>query len=243
MSDNSEERNLDYEAGTPSVVDMHSAVRREKILQPSGSESVGLWPLIFGAIILVAGGGFLFKNANGFSNSTYIETTYVPAPRPPSDGGEELVDDRPWIEKWMGEGKKVYGQCAACHMAGGEGGAGNPPLVGSEWVNGGTQRLGAILLHGVNGPLTVAGQSYNGVMPAWSTLSDKKLAQVITYVRRDFGTLPDGDDGIVTVEMIGAAREMFKDQSGAYNEAQLLAIPEDGNLPGAQVDPLTGEAL
>ena len=52
-----------------------------------------------------------------------------------------------------------------------------PPLAGSEWVDGGTKRVGAILINGINGPFTVAGQSYNQLMPAWSALNDEKLAQ------------------------------------------------------------------
>lgn len=243
MSD-SDERNIDYEAGTASVVEMHDSVRREKILQPSGSESLGLFPLLLCGLVLVAGGGFLFKNANGFSDSTYIYSNYVPDPKPITDDGAGEVEDIAWIEEWMQEGKKVYGNCAACHQPTGTGAPGMfPPLVGSEWVDGGTARLGAIMLHGINGPLTVAGQSYNQLMPAWGTLSDKKIAQVVTYIRREFGSLPEGDDGVVTTEMIAAAREMFKDQGGPYTEAGLLAIPEDKNLPGAKVDLQTGDPL
>ena len=39
---------------------------------------------------------------------------------------------------------------------------------------------------------------------------------------------------MVTAEMIAAARELFKDQSGPYTEAQLLAIPADQDLPGSE---------
>lgn len=242
MSSSDNDRNRDYESGTANVVKMHNAVRREKPLQQSGSESLSAFPLILCALVLVAGGGFLFKNANGFSTSTFINNDYQPDPRPEiGDGptGPQLT----WIEDWMKGGKKVYGNCAACHGGNGSGAAGNPPLANSEWVNGGTSRLGAILLHGINGPFTVAGKKYNGAMPAWKTMSDKQIAQVLTYIRREFGTMPDGEDGIVTKEMIAAAREKYSSQSGAYNEAQLLAIPETENLPGAKVDPLTGEAL
>lgn len=240
LSDN--DRNRDYEAGTANVVEMHNAVRREKPLQESGKEALGMFPLLLCAVILIAGGGFLFKNANGFSSATVINNDYTPDAKPVvGDGprGPQLT----WIESWMKGGKKVYGNCAACHGSDGGGATPNPPLKGSEWVDGGTARLGAILLHGINGPFKVAGKTYNGAMPAWNTKSDKELAQVITYIRREFGSLPAGDDGIVTKEMIAAAREQFKSQSGAYNEAQLLAIPENENLPGAKVDPLTGEPL
>lgn len=241
-----DDRNVDYESGTASVVDMHDSVRREKILQPSGSESFGMLPFLLGALVLVAGGGFLFKNANGFSDSTYIESHYVydPASKPKGPDGPGEDENIAWIDKWMKEGKKVYGNCAACHQPAGTGVPGMfPPLIGSEWVNGGTDRLGAILIHGISGPFTVSGQSYNQLMPAWGTLNDKKIAQVITYVRREFGTLPEGDDGVVTVEMISSAREKYKAQGGPFTEAKLLAIPSDGQLSGAKVDLLTGDPL
>ena len=144
----------------------------------------------------------------------------------------------------MSDGKKVYNNCIACHQASGLGIPGQfPPLVGSEWVDQGTSRLGAIMLHGINGPFKVAGQTYNQLMPAWNNLSDEKIAQVVTYIRREFGSLQEGDDGVVTTEMIKAAREQFGSHSGPYTEAELLAIPADEDLPGSRVDLETGEPL
>jgi hypothetical protein len=80
-------------------------------------------------------------------------------------------------------------------------------------------------------------------MPAWNNLSDEKVAQVITYIRREFGALPEGDDGVVTAEMIKAARDQFSGQAAPYTEAELLAIPAGDNLSGAKVDLQTGEPL
>ena len=118
-----------------------------------------------------------------------------------------------------------------------------PPLVGSEWVDGGTKRLGAILLHGISGPFKVNGQAYNQLMPAWSTLSDDKIAQVLTYVRREFGSLPEGEDGVVTTEMMKAAREEFSSHALPFTETELLAIPADASISGAKVNLETGEPL
>ncbi len=240
-----EDRNLDYESGTASVVDMHDSVKREKKLQhPDGTEPIGILTLVFCSAVLIVGGGFLFTNANGFTPSTYVYAGYTPAKKPVAEGEEEETVQVAWIDEWMAEGKKVYANCAACHMADGAGMPGQfPPLTGSEWVDGGTARLGAILLHGINGPFTVAGQKYNQLMPAWSTLSDKKIAQVITYIRREFGSLPEGENGVVTAEMIAEARTLFADHQGTYTEAQLLAIPAEKDLPGAKVDLQTGEPL
>ncbi len=242
--DNPDNKNIDYQQGTVSAVDLHDAVRRETPLHPGERGTVGVSVLVISALILIFGGGQLFSTSNGFGSSIYVSSSYVPEPRPSIGGGAEDAVKAAWIDVWMSDGKKVYANCIACHQASGLGLAGQfPPLVGSEWVDGGTKRLGAILLHGINGPFKVAGQSYNQLMPAWSTLSDDKIAQVITYIRREFGSLPEGDDGVVTAEMVKAAREEFSGQAVTYTEAELLAIPADAALPGARVDLQTGEPL
>jgi mono/diheme cytochrome c family protein len=42
-----------------------------------------------------------------------------------------------------------------------------------------------ILLHGLAGPIQVAGQTYAGVMPAWrEQLSDADVAAVATFIRQ-----------------------------------------------------------
>ena len=58
-----------------------------------------------------------------------------------------------------------------------------PPLDGSEWVQGETRVLANILLHGINGEITVAGVSYNGVMPSFQQLADAELAGLASFIR------------------------------------------------------------
>ena len=67
------------------------------------------------------------------------------------------------------DGKVVYSTtCAACHQATGEGVEGTyPPLAGSEWVNGDEAKVVRIVLHGLTGPVEVAGETYSGMMPPW----------------------------------------------------------------------------
>jgi len=80
-------------------------------------------------------------------------------------------------------------RCAACHQAGGTGLPGVfPPLAGSNWVNGRDSTVVQILLHGIQGTLTVNGVAYNGAMPTFgSQLSDAEIAAVLTYVRGQWG--------------------------------------------------------
>jgi len=245
-SDTENPENLDYEAEGASVLEVHEAVQREKE-EPTtpGIEPAGRWVTILCAIVVALGGGFLFSNSNGFSDSPYVTDYYTPDPRPDLGGGAEVVEQLTWIEDWMKDGKKVYGNCASCHQADGLGVPGQfPPLVDSEWVNGGTKRIAAIILNGVQGPMTVAGQKYGAqAMQPWNSLSDEGIAQVMTYVRRTFGELPEGDDGIVTTEMVEAARSEFSGRTSQWTEPELLGIPEDAMLPGAEVDPLTGQPM
>jgi mono/diheme cytochrome c family protein len=83
------------------------------------------------------------------------------------------------------DGKAVFAaQCAACHQATGKGLPGVfPPLDGSEWVQGDARTVANILLHGINGKISVAGAEYSGAMPSFQQLSDAELAAVASHVR------------------------------------------------------------
>jgi mono/diheme cytochrome c family protein len=83
------------------------------------------------------------------------------------------------------DGKQVFSaNCVACHQATGLGLPGAfPPLDGSEWVQGDERVVANILLHGINGPITVKGANFASVMPSFERLSDAELAAVASYVR------------------------------------------------------------
>jgi mono/diheme cytochrome c family protein len=90
-------------------------------------------------------------------------------------------------------GESIYEMaCLPCHQPEGKGLPGvYPPLVGSEWVRSDSGRLIKILLHGLTGPITVAGQNFGGPnavpMPSLGGLTDKQIADVLTFVRKEFG--------------------------------------------------------
>jgi mono/diheme cytochrome c family protein/glucose/arabinose dehydrogenase len=102
-----------------------------------------------------------------------------PPPPPPLSPDEQARFDR---------GRGLYAMtCAACHQPSGQGQDGlAPPLVDSEWVLGPPSRLIGIVLHGLNGPVTVGGKTYNMDMPALPTMSDDDVAAVLTFVRRNW---------------------------------------------------------
>ena len=86
------------------------------------------------------------------------------------------------------DGKQVFtANCVACHQATGKGLPGVfPPLDGSEWVQGDERVLANILLHGINGELTVMGNTFKGAMPSFQQLSDAELAAAGTYIRAEW---------------------------------------------------------
>jgi nitrite reductase (NO-forming) len=103
----------------------------------------------------------------------------VEAPRLRTDGDPVLQ---------MGE--STFGRiCAACHQPNGLGLPGQfPPLARSDYLA--KQPKEVIighLLHGLQGPVTVLGMTYNGTMPPLAFLSDNEIAAVLTYVRASFG--------------------------------------------------------
>ena len=58
-----------------------------------------------------------------------------------------------------------------------------PPLAKSPFVNGGDKRMIAIMLMGLQGPITIEGKPFNGAMPAWeAVLTPKKIAAVASYM-------------------------------------------------------------
>src|SRR5262252_4776394 len=62
-------------------------------------------------------------------------------------------------------GEAQFATCAVCHQATGLGMPNTfPPLAGSEYVNGPPTKHIAIVLHGLTGPVTVKGQSFNSTM-------------------------------------------------------------------------------
>ncbi len=86
------------------------------------------------------------------------------------------------------DGSNIYAtNCAACHQAGGTGMTGAfPPLAGHvpDLLKraDGRSYVGKVLLYGLEGEISVNGNTYAGQMPPWNALSDDEIAAVINYV-------------------------------------------------------------
>jgi mono/diheme cytochrome c family protein len=89
-------------------------------------------------------------------------------------------------------GKVIYDAlCLNCHQPTGLGLPGvYPPLAGSDWVAGDVATLSKIVIHGLIGPIKVKGEDFKQValipMPPMG-LNDQQIADVLTYVRSNFG--------------------------------------------------------
>jgi ubiquinol-cytochrome c reductase cytochrome c subunit len=81
------------------------------------------------------------------------------------------------------EGAQVFQQnCAACHQANGAGVPGAfPPLAGNPNASD-PEYVADVIRNGRQGPIEVAGQTYDSVMPAITTLTDAQIASVAAYV-------------------------------------------------------------
>lgn len=118
--------------------------------------------------------------------------------------------------------------CSACHGGNGRGVEGlAPPLDGSEYIKGSTQRLGLVLLHGMKGPLTVKGKRYemNAQMPGLLNnpdFTDQEIVDLMRYLSNAFGT----SSGRVNTEMIKELRQR-KPKEGAYTEEELNQISNE----------------
>ena len=122
-------------------------------------------------------------------------------------------------------GKAVYMQtCMACHQPTGLGIPGAfPPFDGSEYVQGDTKRLVALVIKGYMGPIEVKGQKFNNILIAVDTQfpmlkENAKLADVLNYIRTAWSNKADK---AITPEFVEKVREEFKGRTTPWNAEDL----------------------
>lgn len=126
------------------------------------------------------------------------------------------------------DGGQLYEMvCGACHGADGNGaGEGTfPPMQGSEWIKGDPERLIQIILHGVEGPIEVAGSNYNLAMPPQgSALVDEQIVAIVNYVRSAWGASPLSNEGPAEVALadVEKARKNSGDRKTMWTAEELL---------------------
>lgn len=133
--------------------------------------------------------------------ATYFGTT--PPPATPAQSTPPVVS-----------GAAVYANCVGCHQANGTGVAGVfPPLANHvpELLKPAEGRtfLIQVMLYGLQGPITVAGQRYNGVMPGFANLTDAEIAAVLNHIATQWNnsTLLPANHQAFTPNEVRAQRE------------------------------------
>lgn len=96
-------------------------------------------------------------------------------------------------------GYKSY--CASCHKDQGEGLAGTfPPLKGNPILKNNGELLD-VVLNGIKESRVIMGGKYEQPMPRFDFLNDEQIAEVLNYVKKEFG-----DGGVVSKEDVVNAR-------------------------------------
>jgi len=233
---------MDY-GETSDVQEVHAAIQREKREPRVGLEPLSIWLIAVYGLAIFAGGAYLGRYSGNFSGDS-LDIAYIPLKKTGPGGGPGGVTEAPLTPH--DRGKKIFSaNCQTCHQANGEGVPGQyPPLAGSEFTNGGSRRMAMIVLKGLQGPVKVKGQQFgSAVMQPWDkTLTDQKIADVMTYERSEWGNHASP----VTAEQIAALRKELASHPESYSEQDILAAPDEdipgGGAPAGNAPPRPGEA-
>jgi mono/diheme cytochrome c family protein len=225
------------------VQEVHAAVQREKREPRVGRKPLSIWLIAVYGLAVFFGGAYLGRYSGNFSGEALDPyggemptMKKVAGPQGAEQAAELSPRDR---------GKKVFAaNCQTCHQANGLGVAGQyPPLAGSEFTIGGSRRPAMIVLKGLTGPVKVKGQQFGAaVMQPWDkTLTDQKIADVLTYERSEWGN----NASPVTAEQIAALRKELASHPESFTEHDILAVPDEdlpGGAPTGAAPPKPGEA-
>ena len=209
-----------YEQRTPDQPDVqqiHGPIYREKAEPRDGHQPIPMWLLLPMFALLIWGGWYLGEHSGDFRANNYEgPAAFVNSPHAGSKQSKQPLDP-------MVVGRRVYNSCASCHQTDGQGVAGTyPPLKGAEWVTGDPRILARILLHGLQGPISVRGTNYSGAMPAWSSLSSEELAGVMTYIRNSWGN----EAGEVSAELVADVRRSVGRRTSPWTQNELEQVKE-----------------
>lgn len=206
-------------ASDENIQDVHAILLREKQEPEEGYSPMPLFLLGFVSAVIFIVAIYFVHNRAEFDPLAYDER--FDASKMSKTTAVVQVDP-------IVAGKKLFATCAACHQANGQGVPSvYPPLADSEWVTGSEERLVRILLHGLNGPVTVKGNSYNGAMPAFGpgggyNWSDEKISYVLTYIRQEWGNKAPAitPEKVKEIRTGGAAG-----RAKPWSAEELLALP------------------
>ncbi len=141
------------------------------------------------------------------------------APKPPDAERAMTAEETARFQR----GRRRYRACNSCHGNDGRGLEGlGPGLVRTPRVLGAAERLAAIVLHGLEGPIEVHGDTWDDLMPGFAPdprLNDSAIADLLTYVRRSWGNTADP----VSAELVARVRQRTRDRSAPWTVPELEA--------------------
>ncbi len=159
-----------------------------------------------------------------FEDTTFVEQLTASAEKRQEGTVNPIFSRKSLVEDNRTSGAKMFYEiCASCHGINGQGIQGlAPPLMGSEHVAD-AERLGLIVLHGLEGPISVKGVHYdlNLAMPGLirnDDITDKDIADVISYVSNAFSDIPKG----LKTEKVAELRATKSISGTEYTEEELL---------------------
>jgi glucose/arabinose dehydrogenase/mono/diheme cytochrome c family protein len=144
------------------------------------------------------------------------------------DGDDLAADAKPLSpvqqrRKKMGE-DYYLSRCAICHGSDGRGIASlAPALADSEWVTGPSERLARIVLHGLQGPISVRGESWNNVMPGHldvPSFNNETASGLLTFLHRAWGH----SGRVIEPEFIEDIREETSEHVGLWTAEELASV-------------------
>ena len=177
--------------------------------------------LTISAALIVWSGFYLVNFTAGFQGLYYHEGIDPPVGPLPAPARDSLFE--------IGQG--VYtANCIVCHQTTGQGIPGAfPPLVGSDWVLGNPERVVAIVMNGLSGPIEVNGIPYFSAMPGLNVvLTDEQIAAVATFVRGNSEWGHEASE--VSEEMVADLRSRYGERVMMWTVPELeQAFPKSGN--------------
>lgn len=128
------------------------------------------------------------------------------------------------LQKQYKKGLSIYQtSCGACHQLDGKGLINMAPqLAKSDWIED-EERLIAVALHGVSGPIKVNGKDVSNVppiMPGHFFMKDDQIADVLTYIRNAWGNR----EAAITKEAVAALREKHPGRMLPWTAAELETL-------------------
>ncbi len=140
----------------------------------------------------------------------------------------QIRKDTSLFRKQFPAGMNLFAStCQTCHGEDGNGIAAlAPPLNNSEWVTGDRDKLIAIVLYGLTGPVKVNKKLYkspeiNGEMPGLAhnrDITDETIAQVLSYIRKNWNNNASG----ITRDEVIKVRQYWNERQQPFTAEELM---------------------